>query len=73
MSTTAYQQFREFTAVLQQVEDKAFRLGLIKTSHALNEAKNTCGWEQAEIHEGRHPTKVHPINGMIIPAGGKTK
>lgn len=32
---------------IQELESRAHRLGMTITGHALNNAKNACGWEMA--------------------------
>jgi len=48
-------------------------LGLFKTGHALDAATNVAGWECADILQGKHPTRVDPINGTLIQVGTKGK
>ena len=38
---------QQFLSELQELEDRAHRLGMTITGHALNKAKNAAGWEIA--------------------------
>jgi hypothetical protein len=41
----------ELTVELVSLHDRAFRLGLLKTGHAIGEAVRAVGWERAELLE----------------------
>lgn len=41
----------QFMLLLQEMEDRARKLGLPITAGAINNAKNAAGWELADDHE----------------------
>ena len=40
---------RELALALEEVEQRAHRLGFVETAQSINKAKNKCGWEAAYL------------------------
>lgn len=45
--------WHEFITALQNLEQEAYALGLIETSHSINKAVQKAGWELAALEEKR--------------------
>jgi len=54
-------------AMIEQCEQLAYNLGLIKAVHKINDAKNSIGWEMAEQKEAALAKDITP------PQGGERK
>lgn len=52
------------------IKEKAMRIGMVKTSHALETAVRAVGWEMAEILGGTHGATV--LHGGTTPGPSHT-
>lgn len=57
-----YNEIREITSEVVNLQNKLITHGLFQTYHEMHEVTKRIGWEIAEIIEGKHPIKIKQEN-----------